>query len=360
MVLVSCKTIPTIVSATGTEQYVWAGNELLTSSGLGYFVSDYLGTPHRLVGGRGETADSLAVDAFGVQLSGRSPQLHPFGFTGYQLEDGGAYFAQARFYAPSIGRFQARDQHWNVDNMVYGDDETNLYMPLYPQMIPDNHVIRQNSNLYNYCLDNPLLFFDLMGQIADIAITIGIGAIVGAVSGAIKGVVRGVTAGESVGTIVARGAVGAVSGAVGGAVAGAVLYVVPNKRAAVTVASTAAGAISGALYGAGNAIIDGVNSGKSAKEIASSAAKASGKSALFGAGFGAVIGLRGMRMGGIISRSILKNSIIKGAKVSWGLNFGIGIYQGRYPGGIPDLLQDLKDKYNRWKDSSGGNTLCPS
>ena len=127
-------------TAKGTEQYVWAGDDLLASSGLGYFVSDYLGTPHRLVGGRGETADSLAVDAFGVPLSGRSAGLHPFGFTGYQVEDGGAYFAQARFYQPALGRFQAKD-------------------PILGYMLSP-----KSFNRYGYCVSNPVIFSDRTGK----------------------------------------------------------------------------------------------------------------------------------------------------------------------------------------------------
>ena len=249
------------------QSFVW-GNGLISGHGTDdfYYLQDHLGSPIRLLGE--EKSDTLAYDEFGVPLAGAGNNINqPFGFTGYQTEDvSGLYYAQARYYAPELGRFGAEDTHWNPGNMIYGDEP---YVFNNRSRLPDNHSIIQSSNLYNYCGSNPLYFIDPMGQIWQAAFA-AVGAIVGGVAGAAKGVIQGMAAGDSLGTIIARGAVGAVSGAAGGAVAGVVLGSTGN----IAFAGAAGGAVYGGLYGAGNAIVDGVNSGQSTKEIATSALNA--------------------------------------------------------------------------------------
>ena len=255
---------------TTDQSFVW-GNSLISASGDDsfFYLQDHLGSPIRLMG-EGEADTPLAYDEFGVPVvqAGQSDHKssNPFGFTGYMRDSvSGIYFAQARYYLPQAGRFNAQDAHWNSENMISGD-EPFVFANL--ALLPHNHSIIQSANLYNYCGSNPLSFIDLTGQVFKAAIA-GVGAVVGGVAGATRGVVRGIAAGESIGTVVARGAVGAVSGAAGGAVAGVVL----GSTGSIALASAAGGATYGGLYGAGNAIVDGVISGQSAKEIALSAVR---------------------------------------------------------------------------------------
>jgi len=296
--------------------------------------------------GEGEADTPLAYDEFGVPVvqAGQSDHKssNPFGFTGYMRDSvSGIYFAQARYYLPQAGRFNAQDAHWNSENMISGD-EPFVFANL--ALLPHNHSIIQSANLYNYCGSNPLSFIDLTGQVFKAAIA-GVGAVVGGVAGATRGVVRGIAAGESIGTVVARGAVGAVSGAAGGAVAGTVLFTTGN----IAKAGAAGGATFGALNGAGNAIIDGVNSGMSAREIASSAAVAFGQGAATGAAIGFTVGKAGFGVGGAVGRTFLMGPG-KAAGFT-AVSAGIGYLEGSYD----RILEAIDGR----RDSSDENTLCP-
>jgi RHS repeat-associated protein len=79
--------------------------------------------------------EALAYDEFGVPAVEMSGSLHnPFGFTGYQADDvSGLCYSQARYYAPTVGRFSAED------------------------------TVRDGVNYYLYCYSNPLIFVDRNG-----------------------------------------------------------------------------------------------------------------------------------------------------------------------------------------------------
>lgn len=71
----------------------------------------------------------------------------------------GLIYLRARYYDPYIGRFISEDPHWNLDNMIYGDKE-------YEDdevKVPDAQAISQASNLYVYCINNPILYVDYTG-----------------------------------------------------------------------------------------------------------------------------------------------------------------------------------------------------
>ena len=95
--------------------YTWEF-DILSSSGVdgdyNYFLDD-LGSPMRLVDGRGVEYDVFAFDEFGSSLEEPNPNhFNPFAFTGYRNDDivlAGTYYAQAREYEPAIGRFTAQD-----------------------------------------------------------------------------------------------------------------------------------------------------------------------------------------------------------------------------------------------------------
>ena len=140
------------------QNFVW-GNELLSSSGdeSFHYLNDHLGSPIRLLG---ETEiDTLAYDEFGVPLVGAGKSINqPFGFTAYQTDDvSGLYYAQARFYDPTASRMISEDTHWHTENMIFGDIPSN-------RSVPDMDAIMQSANLYAYCRDNPIAFYDLTGN----------------------------------------------------------------------------------------------------------------------------------------------------------------------------------------------------
>ena len=117
------------------QSFVW-GNSLISASGNDnfYYLQDHLGSPIRLVG-EDQSDTALAYDEFGVPLAGTGKDINqPFGFTGYQTDGvSGLYYAQARYYAPGLGRFSAED------------------------------IIHSDLNWYNYCYNNPVKYFDPLG-----------------------------------------------------------------------------------------------------------------------------------------------------------------------------------------------------
>jgi RHS repeat-associated protein len=121
-----------------------------TSGKLDTAFRDHLGSPLRVLDETGCSLSSYSFDEFGVSqknegLCGQngiescSPAL-PFGFTGY-LEDEacGGYYAQARRYLPTLGRFNSKDFK-----------KGHLPQP-------------QSLNEYVYCMNRPLSMVDRDG-----------------------------------------------------------------------------------------------------------------------------------------------------------------------------------------------------
>jgi RHS repeat-associated protein len=206
----------------GEQRFVW-GNELLQSEGSDNneqfsYLNDHLGSPIRLVGN--SLAETLSYDEFGVPLIDASTSINsnaskhqnntnhfrnPFGFTGYQSDNiTDLYYAQARYYNPSVGRFGATD------------------------VIKGYAVLPITLNEYAYCINNPKKYVDLDGEFFTL-ITAAVGAVAGAVTGGISSYV---TTGSVCWGVVATGAiVGGVTGFTGGVVAGIVAGTVTNSHA---------------------------------------------------------------------------------------------------------------------------------
>ena len=73
---------------------------------------------------------------------------NPFRYCGeYYDSEIEQIYLRARYYDPSLGRFTQQDTHWTPENMVYGENESN---------VPNIAAIRQSANLYVYCLNNPV------------------------------------------------------------------------------------------------------------------------------------------------------------------------------------------------------------
>lgn len=128
-------------TSSGGQNYIWDENLAGTwdNNGKRYFWLDDLGSPIRYLANNGTVLESYSYDEFGNILD-KSPSLQPFGFTGYQLEEeNNNYFAQAREYMPSIGRF--------ISNDSFGG----------------SLGITASLNYYNYCFQNPLRYVDPWG-----------------------------------------------------------------------------------------------------------------------------------------------------------------------------------------------------
>ena len=68
-------------------------------------------------------------------------------------------YLRARYYDSENGRFISEDPHWNVDNMIYGEDNNSNSMP-------DIVSIIQSTNLYVYGMNNTIRYFDPTGLVA--------------------------------------------------------------------------------------------------------------------------------------------------------------------------------------------------
>ena len=62
-------------------------------------------------------------------------------------------YLRARYYDSENGRFISEDPHWNVDNMIYGEDNNILI----------NNIL-QSNNLYQYANNNPNRYKDTNGE----------------------------------------------------------------------------------------------------------------------------------------------------------------------------------------------------
>jgi len=122
------------------QSFVW-GNSLLSANSTDnsfHYLQDHLGSPIRLLGN--DNAETMAYDEFGVPeiLANITNFNNPFGFTGYQTDKiSELYYAQARYYSPTSGRFFAEDP------------------------------IKDRLNWYGYCNANPIAFIDPTGLAED-------------------------------------------------------------------------------------------------------------------------------------------------------------------------------------------------
>ena len=108
------------------------------------YLQDELGSPIRLLE-LGETEETKQMvygyDEFGVDTYKTQGKIQPFGYTGYRHDKvADTYFAQAREYMPSVGRFGGED--WIKGNI---DKPFSL-------------------NQYGYCFGNPMNWVDRNGK----------------------------------------------------------------------------------------------------------------------------------------------------------------------------------------------------
>ena len=98
-------------------------------------------------------------DAFGNELDEYDwrESENPLRYCGeYYDAETGLYYLRNRYYDPQTGRFITEDTHWNTHNMIYGDNSSS---------VPDMSAIMQSTNLYAYCINNPVKYTDPTGRV---------------------------------------------------------------------------------------------------------------------------------------------------------------------------------------------------
>ncbi|HHV99252.1 MAG TPA: RHS repeat-associated core domain-containing protein [Clostridiaceae bacterium] len=126
-----------------------------------------------LLNGAGTVIASYYYDAFGNILeSNESPNVdNPFRYAGYRFDDEtGLHYLNARYYDPATSRMLTEDTYWHPGNMIYGDNPVKinerqdpLGLTIYTY-VPDINAIRQSTNLYVYCMNNPIRYTDPTGH----------------------------------------------------------------------------------------------------------------------------------------------------------------------------------------------------
>lgn len=197
-----------------------------------YVLSDHLGSIVGLVDESGNIAEEYSYDAWGRRRNDddwtytnvAEPTLLDRGFTGHEhLDMFNLINMNGRVYDPLVGRFLSTDN--------------------YVQM-PDN---TQSYNRYAYCFNNPLIYTDPDGEIANFII----GGIIGGAVGLYTGLKTGATGWELAGYIGV--------GALAGAATSGVSAIATSAGAVGITAAGMGGAAGGAIAGAGNSAMSGGN-----------------------------------------------------------------------------------------------------
>jgi len=184
-------------TAAGKTTHLWDGANIVADMngsaviaryvrGVGLLLSDsdagqkfYLFNAHgdvvQLTSNAGAILWQYDYDSFGNEreIAGQDASLdeNPFRYCGeyYGLETNN-YYLRARYFNPIIGRFLAEDSHWYPSNNIYGDNPVKINQRQDPlglntyTLVPDITAIMQSGNLYNYCMNNPIMYVDSSGE----------------------------------------------------------------------------------------------------------------------------------------------------------------------------------------------------
>ena len=146
-----------------TATYLRGANLLSTDNGTStsYYLFNAHGDVTGLTNGAQTVTKAYDYDAFGNEKNPSSTDENPFRYCAeYFDKETGTYYLRARYYDPAIGRFTQQDTHWNTANMIYGDANSTGNPSLYS--------IMQSSNLYAYCINNPIIHLDSTGKVVEI------------------------------------------------------------------------------------------------------------------------------------------------------------------------------------------------
>ncbi|MCL2360114.1 MAG: RHS repeat-associated core domain-containing protein, partial [Candidatus Bathyarchaeota archaeon] len=105
---------------------------------------------------------------------------NPFRFAGeYFCRATGMIYLRARDYQPRTGRFTQPDPYWGIGNMQFGATPITMGHGV---LMPNQFAIAQSSNLFAFCVNNPIMFHDPSGKFITLKAALaalGISALVG-------------------------------------------------------------------------------------------------------------------------------------------------------------------------------------
>jgi len=152
--------------STVTGKYI-RGINLVSSTINGntnYYLYNGHGDVVQLTNAEGTVTKNYDYDAFGNEKNSDVSDTNPFRYSGeYFDKETGRIYLRARYYDPAICRMHSEDSHWNVNNMIYGDEQADIDDEI---QIPDINAIQQSSNLYVFAINNPILYVDPNGEAA--------------------------------------------------------------------------------------------------------------------------------------------------------------------------------------------------
>ena len=138
-----------------------------------YYVLNLQGDVVKLVTASGAAVATYTYDAWGnhLSISGSMAAINPLRYRGYYYDfETGLYYVSSRYYDPEIGRWISPEP--NVYNGEF-DEGAGLI----------------GYNVYAYCANNPVNYYDPTGEfvISTLLICVAAGAIIGGTIGGIAG-----------------------------------------------------------------------------------------------------------------------------------------------------------------------------
>ena len=216
-----------------------------------FYIRDILGNINYIMDSTGEVVVSYIYDAWGNIINSHVMgsygstirSVNSFHYKGYYLDSETSwYYLNSRYYDPSIGRFI------NSDSTKYLDLDSIGGM-----------------NLFAYCLNNPVMYYDPSGYFA-ITTAIIVGAIIGAVVGATAGGIIAYNWAYDAGyrgqqlagwTLLGIGGGGIIGGVIGGAIGYMVPYISGFAAKALTFGAQTFVGTNGALIATAGVTITG-------------------------------------------------------------------------------------------------------
>ena len=103
---------------------LYRGNNLVRDSKDNNYVYDSHGSVTSILNDKGSKSKEYEYDAFGnIENETNASTYNPWQYCGeYTDQESGLIYLRNRYYDSETGRFINEDTHWNVSNMIYGDD----------------------------------------------------------------------------------------------------------------------------------------------------------------------------------------------------------------------------------------------
>ena len=291
-----------------------------------YYVTNLQGDVVSILNAGGTSVAEYSYNAWGKVLSatGTMAAINPIRYRGYYFDsDSGLYYLKSRYYDPNLQRFINSDGQLAKKDFV-------------------------GTNLFAYCLNNPVNMTDTAGNLPFFIVTAVIGAVAGAIVGGVVAAKNGrnVWAGAGIGA-----AAGALIGSGVGAAAGIALAgsVTATTGAVMAGGSTLAATVSAGGIGAGATYISN-NVSQAANNFAPAAQTAAGKMQEV-----AEKGRTGEALSGIVKNTVRIPSMTGTAsyRIPDGLDMGAKILsEVKYYTGTLSYTNQLRD-FVMWSQANG-------